>query len=160
MTSLRFQLPLASWFKDNPAAGLKVFKSSVDSQLEESPPSSPLTGTGGAGGHFRIWRAFVLCNRIWKCVFEELNNPLYDPFKVASARLFSRLTVELSGFSVGMNGDHSVWNWPPLACQSICLTPQARAVIGGPCTHTPFLTTKQSICPPSRGRPWYGGPCI
>lgn len=67
-------------------------------------------------------------------------------------------TAEFPGFYAGMNKDHSVWNWPPIACQSICLTPQARAVIGGPCTHTPFLPTKQPICPPSRDSALILGP--
>ncbi|CAG14070.1 unnamed protein product, partial [Tetraodon nigroviridis] len=30
----------------------------------------------------------------------------------------------------------------------------ARAMIGGPRTHIPFLTTKQSICPSSRSQRW------
>lgn len=107
-----------------------------------------------------IWGCAVFCNNYWCVCLKTKLMPHYDLIWVRLKPSLSPCSLQHFLSSVlnewGMNEDHSVWNWLPLACQSICLTPQARAVIGGPCTHTPFLPTKQPICPPSRGQPWYG----
>lgn len=103
-----------------------------------------------------IWGCAVFCNNYWCVCLKTKLMPHYDFSESASSLAFHPVLCSIFWALCWMNEDHSVWNWLPLACQSICLTPQARAVIGGPCTHTPFLPTKQPICPPSRGQPWYG----